>query len=134
MPNLFTLILQIGVVLAVARTVGTVFRKIHQPRVVGEMIAGIMLGPSLLGWLAPRLSAALFPLASLGNLNSLSQVGLVLFMFLVGLEINPSELRGFGHVREAAGATRRSVGPGREPGTHSMNRKASGIRVGVLVL
>src|ERR1035438_6780724 len=97
MPNLFTLILQIGVVLAVARTVGTVFRKIHQPRVVGEMIAGIMLGPSLLGWLAPGLSAALFPPASLGNLNSLSQVGLVLFMFLVGLEINPSELRGFGH-------------------------------------
>jgi Kef-type K+ transport system membrane component KefB len=95
--NLFTLLLEISVVLAVARAVGSLFRKIHQPRVVGEMIAGILLGPSLLGWLAPGLSAALFPPASLAYLSSLSQVGLVLFMFLVGLAVNTKELRGFGH-------------------------------------
>jgi len=97
MPNLFTLVLQIAVVLAVCRVVGELFRKIHQPRVVGEMFAGIMLGPSLLGWMAPHFSAYLFPVSSLGFLNALSQVGVVIFMFLVGLGINPRELKKQGH-------------------------------------
>ena len=97
MPNLFTLVLQIAVVLAVCRVVGELFRKIHQPRVVGEMFAGIMLGPSLLGWVAPHFSAYLFPVSSLGFLNALSQVGVVIFMFLVGLGINPRELKKQGH-------------------------------------
>ncbi len=97
MPNLFTLVLQIAVVLAVCRLVGELFRKIHQPRVVGEMFAGIMLGPSLLGWLAPHFSSYLFPASSLGFLNALSQVGVVVFMFLVGLGINPRELKKQGH-------------------------------------
>jgi|CZKD01.1.fsa_nt_gi Kef-type K+ transport system membrane component KefB len=97
MPNLFTLVLQIAVVLAVCRLVGELFRKIHQPRVVGEMFAGIMLGPSLLGWLAPHFSSYLFPTSSLGFLNALSQVGVVVFMFLVGLGINPRELKKQGH-------------------------------------
>jgi Kef-type K+ transport system membrane component KefB len=97
MPNLFTLVLQIAVILAVCRVVGTLFRKIHQPRVVGEMFAGIMLGPSFLGWIAPQWSAYLFPPSSLGFLNALSQVGVVIFMFLVGLGINPKELKSQGH-------------------------------------
>jgi Kef-type K+ transport system membrane component KefB len=95
--NLLTLLVQVGVVLAVARIVGLAFRRIHQPQVVGEMAAGIMLGPSLLGWLAPGVSAWLFPPASLGFLNALSQVGLLLFMFLVGLEFDAKLLRGRGH-------------------------------------
>ena len=97
MPNLFTLVLQIAVILMVCRVVGALFQKIHQPRVVGEMFAGIMLGPSLLGWMAPRISGYLFPASSLGFLNALSQIGVIIFMFLVGLGINPNELKKHGH-------------------------------------
>jgi Kef-type K+ transport system membrane component KefB len=97
MPNLFTLVLQIAVILAVCRFVGSLFRLLHQPRVVGEMFAGILLGPSLLGWVAPQVSAYLFPSSSLGYLSALSQVGIVIFMFLVGLGINPNELKNQGH-------------------------------------
>jgi Kef-type K+ transport system membrane component KefB/nucleotide-binding universal stress UspA family protein len=94
---LLLLILQIGVVLVAARLCGLLFRRIRQPQVVGEMAAGILLGPSLLGWVAPDASAFLFPPQSLAHLNTLSQVGLVLFMFLVGLEFDPKLLRGRGH-------------------------------------
>src|SRR3984893_9759593 len=97
MPNMFTLVLQIALVLAVCRLVGNIFLKIQQPRVVGEMFAGIMLGPSLLGWLAPQFSTFLFPVSSLGFLSALSQVGVIVFMFLVGLGINPKELKSHGH-------------------------------------
>jgi Kef-type K+ transport system membrane component KefB len=96
-PNLFTLVLQIAVVLACSRIVGSLFLKVGQPRVVGEMFAGIMLGPSLLGAIAPQWSAFVFPPSSLGFLNALSQVGVIVFMFLVGLGINPRELKSQGH-------------------------------------
>jgi len=90
------LLLQIGVVLFSARLLGWVFRAIHQPQVVGEMAAGLMLGPSLLGALAPDVSASLFPAGSLGHLSALSQVGLVAFMFLVGHELDPRLMQGRG--------------------------------------
>ena len=95
--DLIKLVLQIGVILLVSRIVGMLFRKIHQPQVVGEMVAGILLGPSLLGWAAPGLSNVLFPAASLGYLNALSQVGLVLFMFLIGVFLDPTELQSHGY-------------------------------------
>jgi Kef-type K+ transport system membrane component KefB len=97
MLHLPTLLIQITVILVVARIVGWLFRKIHQPQVMGEMVAGILLGPSLLGGLAPDISAALFPPESLNFLNALSQVGLILFMFLIGLELNPQAMRGRGY-------------------------------------
>jgi Kef-type K+ transport system membrane component KefB len=96
MPDFKLLIAQIGVILIVAHCIGWLFRKLHQPRVVGEMIAGLLLGPSLLGWLAPQLSAALFPTASLGALSALSQIGLLLFMFLIGLELDGQHIRELG--------------------------------------
>src|SRR6188768_938988 len=96
--NLLLLVLQIGAILVAARLVGLLFRKVlYQPQVVGEMAAGIILGPSLLGWVAPDVSAYLFPPASLPFLSSVSQVGLVIYMFLVGLEFDTRLLRGRGH-------------------------------------
>jgi Kef-type K+ transport system membrane component KefB len=95
--NLFLLVLQVTVVLFASRLAGMLFKKIKQPQVVGEMVAGILLGPSLLGWAAPAISKFVFPAASLGYLNALSQVGLVFFMFLVGISLNPKELREHGH-------------------------------------
>ena len=97
MPNLFILVLQVAVVLAACRVMGALFKKFQQPRVVGEMFAGIMLGPSFLGWIAPHFSAYLFPSSSLGFLNALSQIGVIIFMFLVGMNINPKELAKEGH-------------------------------------
>ncbi len=96
MTQLGRLILQVLVILITARMAGWVFRKLHQPAVIGEMAAGILLGPSILGWLAPGVSARLFPVDSLGVLNALSQVGLLLYMFLVGLELDPQAMKGQG--------------------------------------
>jgi Kef-type K+ transport system membrane component KefB len=92
-PDLPLLLLQIIVILLAARVVGVLVRRLGQPQVVGEMLAGIALGPSLLGAYAPWVTARLFPAASLGFLNALSQVGLLVFMFLVGLELDPKMVR-----------------------------------------
>lgn len=91
------LLLQITVVVLCARLFGFVFGKIGQPTVIGEMIAGIILGPSLLGWLWPLASAFLFRPASLPNLQFFSQLGLILFMFIVGLELEVSLLKNKAH-------------------------------------
>jgi Kef-type K+ transport system membrane component KefB len=78
--------LQMFVILAVCRVVGTVARRIGQPQVVGEMIAGVLLGPSLFGVFFPGLQKQLFPPDSLKILYVGAQLGVGLYMFLVGVE------------------------------------------------
>lgn len=85
---LAVLLIQIVTIVLVARIFGWVFQKIGQPSVIGEIIAGIALGPSFFGAYFPEFSTALFPVASLGNLNLLAQIGLILFMFVVGMELD----------------------------------------------
>jgi Kef-type K+ transport system membrane component KefB len=87
------LLAQIITILFVARFFGWICKRIGQPTVIGEMIAGIVLGPSLFGMFFPEYSAMLFPAASLGNLQFLSQIGLILFMYVVGMELDLSVLR-----------------------------------------
>ncbi|WP_165043672.1 cation:proton antiporter [Dysgonomonas sp. ZJ709] len=91
------LLLQIIIIIIVARIFGWMFKKIGQPMVIGEILAGIVLGPSLLGMYFPDVSEFLFPLQSLGNLNILSQIGLILFMFVIGMELNLKVLRNKAH-------------------------------------
>lgn len=87
------LLLQIVTIIFTARTFGFIFNKIGQPTVIGEILAGIFLGPSLLGGWVPEFSTFLFPKESLGNLQLLSQIGLVLFMFVVGMELDLNLLK-----------------------------------------
>lgn len=91
--------LQLACILMVVRGVGFLARYIGQPRVVGEMIAGVLIGPSVLGYFAPEIQAWIFPKESLPILYALAQIGLVLYMFLVGLEFDRSLFRA--HARGA---------------------------------
>lgn len=82
------LLLQIAIILVAVKIFGWICQKIGQPTVVGEIIAGVVLGPSLFGLYFPNVSAYIFPVSSLHNIEVLSQIGLILFMFIVGLELN----------------------------------------------
>ena len=92
--------LQLAFILVVTRLVGLVIRRFHQPQVVGEMVGGVLIGPSLLGALWPSAHAALFPPQSISLIYSVSQLGLVLYLFLVGTEFDLGLLRR--HLRSAA--------------------------------
>lgn len=87
------LLAQIITIILVARVFGWIFRKIGQPSVIGEMIAGIVLGPSLVGLYFPEFTQLVFPVASLANLQFLSQIGLILFMFVIGMELDLNALK-----------------------------------------
>ena len=86
------LLIQIAVILALSRAMRWLFVAFKQPAVIGEMVAGLMLGPSFFGWLMPSAFAALFSPQTLSPLNTLSQIGLVLFMFIVGLRLHSQSL------------------------------------------
>lgn len=85
--------LQLAFILAACRFAGWVARLIHQPQVVGEMIAGVVIGPSVLGLLLPEAQAWIFPAQSKAILFAVAQVGIVLYMFLVGVEFRSELLR-----------------------------------------
>lgn len=87
------LFVQLLVVIAAARLTGAVFLKLGMPAVVGEMTAGILLGPSLLGHVSPAAFAFIFPADSIGALRLFSQIGICLFMFTVGMELKAEHLR-----------------------------------------
>jgi Kef-type K+ transport system membrane component KefB len=86
------LLIQIILITVVARVSGALVLKIGQPRVIGEMIAGILLGPSFLGFFSPVTMDTLFPASSMDNLRMLSELGVVLFMFLVGTDVHLGDL------------------------------------------
>lgn len=94
---LSVLLIQIITIILVARLFGWICRKIGQPSVVGEILAGIILGPSLMGMYFPEFSTILFPKESLGNLQFFSQIGLILFMFVIGMELDLKALRNKAH-------------------------------------
>ncbi|MEY4834758.1 MAG: hypothetical protein RI980_873 [Bacteroidota bacterium] len=87
------LLAQIVTIILVARFFGLICKKIGQPAVIGEIIAGIVLGPSFFGSYLPEFSNVLFPSTSLDNLKFLSQIGLIFFMFVVGMELDLRVLR-----------------------------------------
>lgn len=91
------LLLQIIVIGLSAKGVGWLFARLGQPTVMGEMLTGILLGPSLLGWVWPAGAQFLFPAASLDALKLLSQVGVILYMFVVGSELDLPALRHQAH-------------------------------------
>src|SRR3954453_17139883 len=86
-------LLALSLVIASARALGALFRLVQQPPVIGEMIAGIMLGPSLLGKFAPGFAAYILPQSIAPLLNVISQFGVILYMFLVGLDLDVTALR-----------------------------------------
>ncbi|MBK6343721.1 MAG: cation:proton antiporter [Flavobacteriales bacterium] len=88
------LLLQIVAIIAMARAFAYLFVKLGQPSVIGEIVAGIVMGPSVLGYWLPGTFGFLFPSGSLESLHFLSQIGLVLFMFVIGMELDLRVLQG----------------------------------------
>ncbi|MFG2119387.1 cation:proton antiporter [Streptomyces sp. NPDC048710] len=101
------LLIAVPVVIAACRAGAGLFRRLGQPPVIGEITLGILLGPSLLGWLSPSLQHWLFPPEVLPYIGALGNLGLLAFMFLVGLELDLSALRG--HSRSAVAVSQASI-------------------------
>src|SRR6188472_2344966 len=90
---LVSVLLAMAVIMVTARVVGALFAKLNQPAVIGEVVGGILLGPSLLGRIAPDLQASLLRPDATPLLGVIAQLGVILYMFLVGLELDLHSLR-----------------------------------------
>src|ERR1035438_1070247 len=95
---LLVVIIQLILIVAAARAFGMMFRYLGQPQVCGEIAAGLILGPSLFGHFLPDLFQQVFPPSVGPVFGIMSQIGLILLMFLIGLEFDFSHLRTYGHV------------------------------------
>ena len=91
---LLSVLLALTAIMVTTRAMGALAQKVNQPAVIGEVIGGIMLGPSLLGWLAPQMQRAMLPGEAIPVLGMMAQIGVLLYMFLVGLELDLDSLRG----------------------------------------
>ncbi len=96
--TLLHVLLALAVIIVTARVVGALFRRFHQPPVIGEVVGGILLGPSLLGYVAPSAYAFLLPGQAAPFLGVIAQLGVILYMFLVGLHFDLGVLRERGHM------------------------------------
>jgi Kef-type K+ transport system membrane component KefB len=91
------LLLQVIIILFTSRVFGVIFRKLGQQTVIGEIIAGVILGPSIFGWLFPEQFAFVFPHNSFLSLQFLSQIGLAFFMFVIGMELDLTKIKSKTH-------------------------------------
>jgi len=98
---LMHVLLALVVIILCARALGALFRRLNQPQVIGEMIAGIVLGPSFLGRIAPEAATYVLPNQVAPYLSILAQIGVILYMFLVGVELDTNLLRGRSHASVA---------------------------------
>jgi len=98
---IFHVLLALAAVVVAGRALGTLFTAIRQPPVIGEVLAGILLGPSLLGRIAPEASAYILPPSVAPQLNVVAQLGVILYMFIVGLELNLDRVRRRAHATVA---------------------------------
>src|SRR5258708_36195407 len=112
--SLSTVILQLTVIIVAARVVSALFRKAGQPGVCGEMAAGLILGPSLFGKFFPHLFRSIFDPSVAHTITILSQIGLVLLLFLIGMELDFSLLRT--HGRRAIGISAAVIATGPRSG------------------
>jgi Kef-type K+ transport system membrane component KefB len=101
------LLIALTAVIVTGRLLGRVFAAIGQPPVIGEVIAGVVLGPSVLGALWPAAGAFILPPSVAPSLSVVAQLGVILYMFLVGLELNPDALRG--QLRATAAISQTSI-------------------------
>ncbi|MGE3492522.1 MAG: cation:proton antiporter [Vicinamibacterales bacterium] len=85
---LLSVLVALTVIMVTARLVGALFKRLHQPAVIGEVVGGILLGPSLLGRISPEAAAILLPAEAAPFLEVIAQLGVILYMFLVGLELD----------------------------------------------
>jgi Kef-type K+ transport system membrane component KefB len=90
---LIHVLIALGSVIVTGRMLSVLFRRLGQPAVIGDVVAGILLGPSVLGWVWPEAGEFLLPAAVAPFLGVIAQLGVILYMFVVGLELNPSLLR-----------------------------------------